>query len=96
MAACIMGFKTVFCMPDKVAREKITLLKAYGAEVVVCPTAVAPDSPESYYQVARKSRASGRTRSSPTSTTIPRTRPRTTARPAPRSGSRPRAGSRTT
>lgn len=54
MAACIMGFKTVFCMPDKVAREKITLLKAYGAEVVVCPTAVAPDSPESYYQVARK------------------------------------------
>jgi cystathionine beta-synthase len=54
MAACIMGFKTVFCMPDKVAREKITLLKAYGAEVVVCPTAVAPDSPESYYQVARR------------------------------------------
>ncbi|MEP7027672.1 MAG: pyridoxal-phosphate dependent enzyme [Candidatus Eisenbacteria bacterium] len=54
MAACVMGFKTVFCMPDKVAREKITLLKAYGAEVVVCPTAVPPDSPESYYQVARR------------------------------------------
>jgi cystathionine beta-synthase len=54
MAACVMGFKCVFCMPDKVAKEKITLLKAYGAEVVVCPTAVAPDSPESYYQVARR------------------------------------------
>ncbi len=54
MAACVMGFKTVFCMPDKVAREKITLLKAYGSEVVVCPTAVPPDSPESYYQVARR------------------------------------------
>jgi len=54
MAACVMGFKTVFVMPDKVAREKITLLKAYGSEVVVCPTAVAPDSPESYYQVARR------------------------------------------
>jgi cystathionine beta-synthase len=54
MAACVLGYKTVFCMPDKVAVEKITLLKAYGAEVVVCPTAVPPDSPESYYQVARR------------------------------------------
>jgi len=54
MAACVLGYRTVFCMPDKVAVEKITLLKAYGAEVVVCPTAVSPDSPESYYQVARK------------------------------------------
>jgi cystathionine beta-synthase len=54
MAAVVMGYRTVFCMPDKVAKEKINLLKAYGAEVVVCPTAVAPDSPESYYQVARR------------------------------------------
>jgi cystathionine beta-synthase len=54
MAAVVLGYKTVFCMPDKVAKEKINLLKAYGAEVVVCPTAVAPDSPESYYQVARR------------------------------------------
>jgi cystathionine beta-synthase len=54
MAATVLGYKTVFCMPDKVSKEKINLLKAYGAEVVVCPTAVAPDSPESYYQVARR------------------------------------------
>jgi cystathionine beta-synthase len=54
MAAVVLGYKTVFCMPDKVAKEKINLLKSYGAEVVVCPTAVAPDSPESYYQVARR------------------------------------------
>jgi cystathionine beta-synthase len=54
MAAVVLGYKCVFCMPDKVALEKINLLKAYGAEVVVCPTAVPPDSPESYYQVARR------------------------------------------
>jgi cystathionine beta-synthase len=39
-------------MPDKVAQEKISLLRAYGAEVVICPYAVAPDSPESYYSVS--------------------------------------------
>ncbi len=54
MAAVVLGYKTVFCMPDKVAKEKINLLKAYGAEVVVCPTAVPPESPESYYSVARQ------------------------------------------
>src|SRR5258707_10958300 len=54
MAAVVMGYKCVFCMPDKVSKEKINLLKAYGAEVVVCPTAVPPDSPDSYYQVARR------------------------------------------
>jgi cystathionine beta-synthase len=41
-------------MPDKVSPEKIDLLKAYGAEVVICPTAVAPDDPRSYYSVARQ------------------------------------------
>jgi cystathionine beta-synthase len=54
MAAVILGYKCVFCMPDKVSKEKINLLKSYGAEVVVCPTAVSPDSPDSYYQVARR------------------------------------------
>ena len=39
-------------MPDKMSREKIDLLRAYGAEVVVAPTDVAPDSPQSYYRVA--------------------------------------------
>jgi len=45
-------YKCVFVVPDKVALEKITLLRAYGAEVVVCPTAVAPEHPESYYSVS--------------------------------------------
>src|SRR5439155_20051353 len=52
IAACILGYKCVFVMPDKVSLEKISLLKAYGAEVVTTPTAVPRESPESYYSVA--------------------------------------------
>ncbi len=52
MAAAIKGYRCIFVMPDKMSREKIALLRAYGAEVVVCPTAVPPDSPESYYSVS--------------------------------------------
>ncbi|MFI6325398.1 cystathionine beta-synthase [Nonomuraea sp. NPDC050556] len=46
------GYKCVFVVPDKVAQDKISVLRAYGAEVVVCPTAVSPDHPESYYSVS--------------------------------------------
>jgi cystathionine beta-synthase len=52
IAAALRGYHCIFVMPDKVAREKIALLRAYGAEVIVCPTAVAPESPESYYSVS--------------------------------------------
>lgn len=52
MAAALKGYRTIFVMPDKMSAEKIALLKAYGAEVVITPTAVPPDSPESYYRVA--------------------------------------------
>jgi len=52
IAAAIMGYKCVFVMPDKVSQEKISLLKAYGAEVVTTPTAVPRESQESYYSVA--------------------------------------------
>ncbi len=52
IAAAIRGYRCIFVMPDKMSQEKISLLRAYGAEVVVCPTAVPPDSPESYYRVA--------------------------------------------
>jgi cystathionine beta-synthase len=52
MAAAIKGYRCIFVMPDKMSSEKISLLKAYGAEVVVCPTAVAKESPQSYYSVA--------------------------------------------
>jgi len=52
IAAAIRGYKCIFVMPDKMSAEKIALLRAYGAEVIITPTAVAPDSPESYYRVA--------------------------------------------
>jgi cystathionine beta-synthase len=52
IAAAIRGYRCIFVMPDKMSQEKISLLRAYGAEVVVTPTAVPPESPESYYRVA--------------------------------------------
>jgi cystathionine beta-synthase len=52
MAAAIKGYRMVFVMPDKMSQEKVSLLRAYGAEVVICPTAVEPKSPESYYSVS--------------------------------------------
>jgi cystathionine beta-synthase len=52
IAAALKGYRCIFVMPDKVSQEKIRLLRAYGAEVVVCPTAVPPESPESYYSVS--------------------------------------------
>src|SRR4051795_11706738 len=52
MAAAVRGYDCVFVMPDKVAPEKVALLRAYGAEVVTTPTAVERDSPQSYYSVA--------------------------------------------
>ena len=54
MAAAIKGYRCILVMPDKMSKEKIDLLRAYGAEVVVTPTNVAPDSPESYYGVATR------------------------------------------
>jgi cystathionine beta-synthase len=54
IAAAIRGYKCIFVMPDKMSQEKIALLRAYGAEVIVTPTAVAPESPESYYRVAER------------------------------------------
>lgn len=52
--AAVKGYRAIFTIPDKMSREKIDLLRAYGAEVVICPTAVPPDSPESYYEVAKR------------------------------------------
>ena len=54
MAAAIRGYRCILVMPDKMSKEKIDLLKAYGAEVVVTPTNVANESPESYYSVANR------------------------------------------
>jgi cystathionine beta-synthase len=54
IAAAIRGYRCIFVMPDKIAQEKISLLRAFGAEVVICPTAVPPESPESYYSVSAR------------------------------------------
>ena len=54
MAAAIRGYRCILVMPDKMSKEKIDLLKAYGAEVVVTPTNVPNDSAESYYGVANR------------------------------------------
>jgi cystathionine beta-synthase len=52
IAAARKGYRCIFTMPDKMSQEKILLLRAYGADVVIAPTAVPPESPESYYRVA--------------------------------------------
>ena len=52
IAARLKGYRVIAVMPDKMSREKIDLLRAYGAEVVLAPTDVPPDSPQSYYRVA--------------------------------------------
>ncbi|MBV8194529.1 MAG: cystathionine beta-synthase, partial [Candidatus Dormibacteraeota bacterium] len=52
MVAAIKGYNMIFVMPDKMSAEKISLLRAYGADVVVCPTNVDRESPQSYYSVA--------------------------------------------
>jgi cystathionine beta-synthase len=54
IAAASRGYRCIFVMPDKMSQEKISLLRAYGAEVIITPTAVAPESPESYYRVAER------------------------------------------
>ncbi|MCG8352367.1 MAG: cystathionine beta-synthase [Chloroflexales bacterium] len=54
IAAAIKGYKTIFVMPDKMSEEKIRALRAFGARVVITPTAVEPDDPRSYYSVSRR------------------------------------------
>ena len=54
IAAAIKGYRCIFTMPDKMSQEKVRLLKAYGAEVVITPTAVPPDHPENYVMKAKQ------------------------------------------
>lgn len=54
IAAAVRGYRTIFVMPDKMSDEKIRLLRAFGARVVITPTAVAPEDPRSYYSVSRR------------------------------------------
>jgi cystathionine beta-synthase len=54
IACAVRGYQAVFVMPDKMSQEKVRLLRAFGARVIITPTAVAPDDPRSYYSVARR------------------------------------------
>ena len=54
IVAAEKGYRCLFVCPDKVGQDKISVLRAYGAEVVVCPGAVPPDHPESYYSVSTR------------------------------------------
>jgi cystathionine beta-synthase len=54
LVAAVKGYKAIFTMPDKMSKEKVRLLKSFGAEVITCPTAVPPESEESYYSVAKR------------------------------------------
>src|ERR1051325_7814554 len=54
IAACVKGYKCIFTTTDKQSKEKADILKALGAEVIVCPTNVEPEDPRSYYSVARR------------------------------------------
>jgi cystathionine beta-synthase len=54
IAAALRGYKCIFTMPDKMSQEKVRLLKAFGAEVIVTPTAVPPDHPDNYVMMARR------------------------------------------
>lgn len=54
LVAIIKGYKCIFVIPDKQSIEKINVLRAMGAEVIVCPTAVEPDDPRSYYSVSKR------------------------------------------
>jgi cystathionine beta-synthase len=54
LVAAIRGYKCIFVMPDKMSNEKIAALRAFGAKVVICPTAVEPEDPRSYYEVTKR------------------------------------------
>ena len=96
IVAARKGYHCVFVMPDKIAPEKIDLLRAYGAEVVVCPTTVAPEHPDSYYSVS--DRLAGEIAGSLQAESVRESRESGAPmkpRPAPRYGARPPGGSRT-
>ena len=96
IAAALKGYNCIFTMPDKMSQEKVRLLKAFGAEVIITPTAVPPDHPDNYVMMAKRIAARDAERDPRrTSSTTTRIPTRTTRRRARRSGSRRRDASRT-
>lgn len=95
LVAQLKGYHCVFVCPDKVSQDKQDVLRAYGAEVVVCPTAVAPEDPGRTTTSPTGWPGRSPARGSPTSTATRPTRARTTRPPARSCGSRPGARSPT-
>jgi cysteine synthase len=95
IAAAIKGYRCIFTMPDKMSQEKVRLLKAFGAEVIITPTAVPPDHPDNYVQTAKRIAADTPGAVLADQFYNPSTRRPTTPRRARNSGSRPAAASRT-
>ena len=91
LVAAVKGYRCIFVMPDKMSEDKVNLLKAYGAEVVITPTSVPPDSPRATTAWPTGWRARSRAPSGPTSSPTRATPRPTTAPPARRSGRTPRA-----
>ena len=89
IAAALRGYRCIFVMPDKMSQEKISMLRAYGAEVVITPTAVDPTRRRATTPSPTGSPRRSPAASSPTSTRTRRTPRRTTRRRGPSSGSRP-------
>ena len=96
IVAAEKGYRCLFVCPDKVGQDKISVLRAYGAEVVVCPGTVSPDHPDSYYSVSTRLAARDPRRLEAGPVRQPgATRTRTTTPPGRRSGRRPTARSPT-
>jgi len=95
MVAAQRDYRCIFVMTDKVSDEKVQLLRAYGAEVVICPVAVAPDDPDSYYSTAARLAAEIPGAYQPTSTSTRSTRWPTSGPQDPSCGTRPMGASRT-
>ena len=90
LVALRRGYRMIFVVPDKFAGEKVAVLRAYGAEVVVTDTNVAPDDPRSYYSVSDRLAREIPGAFKPNQFAIRTARARTTRPPAPRSGATPR------
>ncbi len=89
LAAVIKGYKCIFTTTDKQSKEKVDILKAVGAEVIVCPTNVLPEDPRSYYSVSARLAREIRTAFTSISTTTSPTATHIMSRPGPRYGNRP-------
>ena len=91
IVAAQRGYRCIFVMSDKMSDEKVALLAAYGAEVVVCPTAVPPEDPRSYYSTAERLVRETPGAFRPDQYSNQANPSRTRCRPGPRSGRRPTA-----